>query len=164
MTGDEILTELGWSDDMIRGLLQIQTRPRRNVAKTDVTDTTANECWPPPRRERHGSRKCGGIRRYVVPRYDWHLDRVVSAIRSTVEGPGKPAVADALAAAIAKQEARERVASRRRKQEETEAARRLKEEVVVSGLRVELRALRATDPGMSQLTAWNTSPLTLPTG
>jgi hypothetical protein len=41
-----------------------------------------------------------GVRRwdgYALP-HDWHLDRVVSAIRSTVEGTGKPAVADALAA------------------------------------------------------------------
>jgi hypothetical protein len=35
----------------------------------------------------------------------------------------------------------------------TEAARRQEEEAVISALRVELRALRATDPGMSLLTA-----------
>jgi hypothetical protein len=77
---------------------------------------------------------------------DWHLERAVAAIRSAAEVPGKPAVADALAAAIAKQEARQRVAARKRKQEEAEAARRREEEAVVSGLRVELRALRTIDP------------------
>ena len=84
---------------------------------------------------------------------DWHLDRVVSAIRSAAQVPGKPAVADALAAAIARQQERERVAARKRKQEETEAAHRQEEEAVISALRVELRALRATDPGISLLTA-----------
>jgi hypothetical protein len=71
---------------------------------------------------------------------DWHLERAVAAIRSAAEVPGNPAVADALAAAIAKQE-------------ETEAAHRQEEEAVLSGLRIELRALCATDPGMSLLTA-----------
>ncbi len=96
-----------------------------------------------------------GVRRWdgYALHYDWHLDRVVSTIRSTTQVPGEPAVADALAAAIAKQNTRERVASRKRKQEEAETVSRLEEEVVVSGLRVELRALRATDPGMSLLTA-----------
>jgi hypothetical protein len=84
---------------------------------------------------------------------DWHLDRVVSAIRSAAQVPGQPEVADALAAAIANQEGRERVAARKREQEETEAARRREEETVISVLEVELRALRATDPGMSLLTA-----------
>jgi hypothetical protein len=49
---------------------------------------------------------------------DWHLDSAVSAIRSAAQHPGKPAVAEALAAAIAKQERRERVGARKRKQEE----------------------------------------------
>jgi len=95
-----------------------------------------------------------GVRRWdgYALHSDWHLDRVVSAIGSTVEVPGKP-VADALAAALAKQEARERVASRKRRQEEMKAKSRLEEEVVISGLQIELRALRATDPGMSLLTA-----------
>jgi hypothetical protein len=84
---------------------------------------------------------------------DWNLDRVVSAIRTAAKVPGKPAVADALAAAIAKQEERERVAACRRKQEETEAARQQEEEAVISTLRVELRALRGTDPGMTLLNA-----------
>jgi hypothetical protein len=84
---------------------------------------------------------------------DWHLERAVAAIRSAAEVPGEPAVADALAAAIAKQQARERVAARMREQEETEAARRQEEEAVISTLRVELRALRSTDPGMTLLNA-----------
>jgi hypothetical protein len=84
---------------------------------------------------------------------DWHLDRAVSAIRSAAEVPGEPEVADALAAAIAKQGRRERLAARKREQEETEAARRLEEDALVSLLEVELRALCATDTGMSLLTA-----------
>jgi hypothetical protein len=84
--------------------------------------------------------------------YDWHVERVVSAIRSAAEDPSKRTVADALAEAIAKQNSRERVAARRRKQEETEAADRQEEEAAISVLRIELRALRATDPGMSLLT------------
>jgi hypothetical protein len=96
-----------------------------------------------------------GVRRWdgYALHNDWHLDRVVSNIRSAAQLPGKPAVADALAAAIAKQEGRERVAARKRKQEETEAARLQVEEAVVAGLEVELRALRATDSGMTLLTA-----------
>jgi hypothetical protein len=77
---------------------------------------------------------------------DWHLERAVAAIRSAAEVPGNPAVAGALAAAIAKQHGRVRVAARKRKQEETEAAHRHEEEAVVSGLQVELRVLRSTDP------------------
>ena len=89
-----------------------------------------------------------GVRRWdgYTMHDDWHLDRVVSAIRSATQAPGEPAIAEALAAAIAKQEARQRVAARKRKQEEAEAARRREEEAVVSGLRVELRALRTIDP------------------
>jgi hypothetical protein len=96
-----------------------------------------------------------GVRRWdgYALHSDWHLDRVVSAIGSTVEVPGKPAVADALVAALAKQDARERVASRKRRREEMKAASLLAEEVLISGLQIELRALRATDPGMSLLTA-----------
>ena len=96
-----------------------------------------------------------GVRRWdgYAMHDDWHLDRVVSAIKSAAQVPGKPEVADALAAAIAKQEARERVAPRKRKQEETSAARRQEEEALISALRVELRALCATDPGMTLLTA-----------
>jgi hypothetical protein len=95
-----------------------------------------------------------GVRRWdgYALLYDWHLDRVVSAIRSTVEVPGKPAVADALVAALAKQDARERVASRKRRQEEIKATSRLEEEAVISGLQIELRALRASDPSISLLT------------
>jgi hypothetical protein len=84
---------------------------------------------------------------------DWHLDRVVSAIRSAAESPGESAVAAALAAAIANQEARGRVAARKRKEVETEAAHRQEEEAVVAGLEGELRVLRSTHPGMTLLTA-----------
>ena len=96
-----------------------------------------------------------GVRRWdgYAIHNDWHLDRVVSAIRSAAQVPGNPEVADALAAAIAKQEARERVAARKREHEETEAARRQEEEAVISVLQADLRALRTTDPGMSLLTA-----------
>ena len=84
---------------------------------------------------------------------DWHLDRVVSAIRSAAKVPGEPEVADALAAAIAQQEERERAVARKGKQDEEEAARRRGEEAVLSGLEVELRELCAADPGMNLLTA-----------
>ena len=84
---------------------------------------------------------------------DWHLDRVLCAVRSAAEDPGTSSVANALAAAIAKQNARDRVSARKRKQEETEAAGRQEEEAMISGLEVELRALRATDPCMDLLTA-----------
>jgi hypothetical protein len=77
---------------------------------------------------------------------DWHVDRAVASIKSVAQVPGEPAVADALAAAIAKQEARERLVAHKRKQEETETALRQEEETVISGLHVELRALCATDP------------------
>ena len=96
-----------------------------------------------------------GVRRWdgYAMHDDWHLERVVSAIRSAAQVPGDPEVADALAAAIAKQEERERALGRKRKQEETEAARRQEEEAVVSGLEIELRELRAADPGMTLLNA-----------
>ena len=96
-----------------------------------------------------------GVRRWdgYAMHDDWHLDRVVSVIRSAAEGPGKQEVADVLAAAIAKQEARERLAFRTRKQEEMDAAHRREEEAVISGLLFELQALCAADPGMSLLTA-----------
>jgi hypothetical protein len=96
-----------------------------------------------------------GVRRWdgFVMHDDWHVERAVAAIRSAAQSPGNPEVADALAAAIAKQQGRERVAARKRKQEETDAAHRQEEEAVISGLRVELQAFCQTDPGMSLLTA-----------
>jgi hypothetical protein len=84
---------------------------------------------------------------------DWHLDRVVAAIRTAVHDTQNPAIANSLAAAVAKQQRRERAVARQRKQEETEAARREVEGAVISGLEVELRTLRATEPGMSLLDA-----------
>jgi hypothetical protein len=97
---------------------------------------------------------------FGVPRWndftmqnDWHLDRVLAAIRTAVQNTENPAIADALAAAIGRQQGRERLVARKRKQDEEEAARRQEEEAVVSALYVELRALRGTDPGMSLLDA-----------
>jgi hypothetical protein len=84
---------------------------------------------------------------------DWHLDRVLSAIGSAAEDPGTSAVANALAVAIAKQNARDRVAACKRKREEIETAGRQEQEAMISGLEVELRALRATDARMALLTA-----------
>jgi hypothetical protein len=45
------------------------------------------------------------------------------------------------------------VLARKREHEETAAAGRQEEEAVMSGLQVELRVLRDTDPGMSLLNA-----------
>jgi hypothetical protein len=96
-----------------------------------------------------------GVRRWdgYTMHDDWHLERVLSAIRSAAQGPGKPGVGDALAAAIGRQQGRERVLARKRKQDEEEAARRKEEEAVIFVLQVELQALRATDLGMSLLDA-----------
>ena len=57
---------------------------------------------------------------------------------------GDTAVADALAAAIRRQQGRERLVARKCKRDEEEAARR-QEEAVISRLWVELRELRDTD-------------------
>ena len=211
MTGDEIRAEMGWSDEMVRRLLQIPDAPAsirgkhkcdrynrdRVLAAAQTTqgraakrewdetlrDPTPNPGWTARLGdigrllgisavavgkilELLGYRSEGsvtdsavragcGVRRWngFTLFYDWQLDRVLSAIRAAAEDPGTSAVANALAAAIAKQNARDRVAACKRKQEETEAAARQEEEAIISGLEVELRALRATDPGMSLLTA-----------
>jgi hypothetical protein len=78
---------------------------------------------------------------------------MVSSIRSAAQGAGNAAVADALAAAIGRQQGRERLVARKRKRDDEEAARRQEEEAVLSGLRLELQALRTADPGMSLLDA-----------
>ena len=211
MTGDEIHAEMGWSDEMVRRLLQIPDAPAsiwgkhrcdrynrdRVLAAAQTTqgraakrewdetlrDPTPNSGWTARLGdiarllgisavavgkilELLGYRSEGsvtdsavragcGVRRWngFTLFYDWQLDRVLSAIRAAAEDPGTSAVANALAAAIAKQNARDRVAACKRKQEETEAAARQEEEAIISGLEVELRALRATDPGTSLLTA-----------
>ena len=196
MTREDIRTELGWSDDMIRSLLQSPdcTKTRRSNHKYEVHDLydrervlaaaqstegrAAKRQWEETLRgdtpnpgwttrlgdigralgitavaagkmlERLGYRVdkrvtdsavaagCG-VRRWdgYAMHDDWHLDRVVSAIRSAAQVPGNPDVANALAAGIAKREAKKRVAARKRKQEETEAARRQEEEAVISALR-----------------------------
>jgi hypothetical protein len=97
---------------------------------------------------------------FGVPRWndftmqnDWHLDRVLAAIRTAVQDTENPAVAHALATAIVKQQGRERSVARKRRQDEEEAARRQEEEAVMTGLQVELQVLRGTDPGMSLLDA-----------
>jgi hypothetical protein len=97
---------------------------------------------------------------FGVPRWngftmqdDWNLGLVVAATKSAAQDPEKPAIADALAAAVANQQGRERVAARKRKQDNEEGARRQEEEAVMSALQVELQALQASDPGMTLLTA-----------
>jgi hypothetical protein len=215
MTRADIRNELGWTDEMIRSLLQIPDSPNarrckdtgeytyglykreRVLAVAQSTKGRAakrrwdetlrgdapNPCWTTRlgdigqalgitglaagkilERLGYRSRKhvtdnavaagCG-VRRWdgYAMHDDWHLERVVSAIRSTAQVPSKPAVADALAAAIEKQAERERAVVRKREQEEEETARRQAEEAVISVLQVELRELRATDPGMSLLNA-----------
>jgi hypothetical protein len=96
-----------------------------------------------------------GVRRWdgYTMHDDWHLESVVSAIRSAAQSPSEPPVAEALAAAIANQQGRERVAARKREQQKTAAACRQEEVAVVSRLLVELRVLQASDPRMSLLTA-----------
>jgi hypothetical protein len=91
---------------------------------------------------------------------DWRLDRTVSAIRSAAQVSSTPAVADALAAAIAKQQGRERLVARKREQDLAEAARRQEKVAVMSALGVELPELRDTDPGMTLSMRWNSSRLT----
>jgi hypothetical protein len=63
-----------------------------------------------------------GVRRWdgFAIHDDWHQDRLVSAIRSAAQRPSNPEVADALAAAIASQQGRERMVTRKHKQAETE--------------------------------------------
>jgi hypothetical protein len=96
-----------------------------------------------------------GVRRWdgFAMHDDWHMDRVVSAIRLAAQACGDTTVADALAAAIGRQHGRERMVARKREQDEEEAARRQEEEAVMSALGLELRELRDTDSGMSLLNA-----------
>jgi hypothetical protein len=96
-----------------------------------------------------------GVRRWdgYTMHHDWHVERVVSAIRLAARVPGNPAIADALAAAIAKREGRDRALARERRQQETEAARRREQEDMISVLQLELLALRADNPAMNLLTA-----------
>jgi hypothetical protein len=89
-------------------------------------------------------RRCDGFTMHD----DWCLERALAAIRSAAELPGDAAIADALAAAIGRQQERERerVLARKRKGDEEEAAVRQGEEAVISVLRHELQILRAADP------------------
>jgi hypothetical protein len=91
---------------------------------------------------------------FGVPRWndftmqnDWHLDRVLAAIRTAVQDTENPAIANALAAAIAKQQGGSACWPG------SVNAGRQEEEAVMSGLQVELRVLRDTDSGMSLLNA-----------
>jgi hypothetical protein len=77
----------------------------------------------------------------------------LAAIRTAVQDTENPAIANALAAAIGRQQGRERALASKREQEEEEAARRQEQEAVMTGLQVELQALRDTDPGTSLLDA-----------
>jgi hypothetical protein len=95
---------------------------------------------------------------FGVPRWndftmqnDWHLDRVLAAIRTAVQDTENPAIANALAAAIAKQQDRVRAEDRRRTHEEMETAHRCEEEMTIAGLQAELVALRSSDPGINLL-------------
>jgi hypothetical protein len=214
MTRDDIRTEFGWCEDMIRSLLRfpdsIKTQRRQHTneqyelysrdrvlaasqtAEGRVTEGEWNETKRGDRPSSGWITRLGdiarplgitavaagrlleqlgyrsdkrataralttgcGMRRWDgnLIHYDWHLDRVVAAIRSAAQDPEKPAIADTLAASIAKQEWRERVVIRKRKQEEEEAARRQAEEAVISGLRAEVIALRVSDPSMGLLIA-----------
>jgi hypothetical protein len=96
-----------------------------------------------------------GMRRWDgdLIHYDWHLDRVLAAIRTAVQDTENPAIANALAAAIGRQQGRDRLVARKCKRDEEEAARRQEEETVISRLELELQALQASDPPMSLLTA-----------
>jgi hypothetical protein len=214
MTRAEIRTELGWSDDMIRSLLETpdspnarhckytgeytyglyyrervlaaaQTREGRTAKRRwdeTLRSNTPNPGWTTrlgdigqalgitafavgkaleqlgyrfDRRVTDAAVAAGcGVRRWdgYAMHDDWHLERVVSAIRSAAQVPGKPEVAD-LAAAIVEQEERELAVARKLERQETEATHRREEEAVLSRLLVELQALRANDSGMSLLAA-----------
>ena len=95
---------------------------------------------------------------FGVPRWndftmqnDWHLDRVLAAIRTALQDTENPAISNALAAAIAKQQDRVRAEDRRRTHEEREAGHRCEEEMTIADLQAELVALRSSDPGISLL-------------
>ncbi len=215
MTRADIRTELGWSDDLIRSLLQIPDSPNarrckdtgeytyglynreRVLAAAQTTEgQAAKRQWDETLRgnmpnpgwttrlgdigrplgitavavgkilERLGYRfdkrvtdkavaaGCG-VRRWdgYAMHDDWHLDRVVSTIRSAAQFRCKPAIADALDTAIAQQEERERAVARKLERQKTEATHRREEEAMLSRLLVELRELRVTDPGMTLLNA-----------
>jgi hypothetical protein len=96
-----------------------------------------------------------GVRRWDGDRFhiDWHRDRVVEAIRAPAQSRGDTLVEDALAVAVAKEDAAARAATRKREQQDIEAARQREEEAVILGLESELRALLATDPEIGMLNA-----------
>jgi hypothetical protein len=78
---------------------------------------------------------------------------VVEAIRLAASCPDTPEIADAIAADVARQEAKAALAARRRQKEEAEAAQRRRSEAEMSGLEAELAVLMAGDPDMCLLDA-----------
>jgi hypothetical protein len=92
-----------------------------------------------------------GVRRFDRERFfvEWHRDRVVGAIRSAVADPDNPAATDAFRKAVARQEAKRRLAERRRQKEEVEAALRGASKAVVEGLKAELTAMMENDHDMA---------------
>jgi hypothetical protein len=95
------------------------------------------------------------VRRWDGERFfiDWNRDRVVEAIRSAAACPDNPAVADAFEKAVVRQEAKERLAERRRQKKKVETAKRGTREAEVDGLKAELTALMASDPDMPLMDA-----------
>jgi hypothetical protein len=91
-----------------------------------------------------GARRWDGERFFI----DWHRDRVVEAIRFAVASPDNPEAACAFEKAVARQEAKERLAECRRQKEEVEAALRWRREAELDGLKADLAALMASDPDM----------------
>jgi hypothetical protein len=91
-----------------------------------------------------GARRWDGERFFI----DWHRDRVVEAIRFAVASPDNPEAAGAFEKAVARQEAKERLAECRRQKEEVEAALRRRREAELDGLKADLAALMASDPDM----------------
>jgi hypothetical protein len=96
-----------------------------------------------------------GVRRYDGDWFhvDWHRDRVVEAIRLAARSGENPAVADALAAAIAKEEAKGLSAAQGRRRQENEAAQLRDRQAQMEGLKAELAALVAGHPDMGLLDA-----------
>ena len=133
----DIGRELGINAVPVGRILQLMgLRSRRQVTESAVVAG-------------FGVRRWDGYRTY----HDWHQDRAVAAIKAAACRNGDSAVANALEAAVVRQQAMEQGLVQRRRREEAEAARRREEENVIVGQQAELVALRAIVPGMSLLTA-----------
>ena len=96
-----------------------------------------------------------GVRRWNGDRFytDWHIDRVVDAIRRAAACPNEPAVADALAAAVAKQQTKKQLIARRQRQKEVEAAQRRERQAVMAALQAELAVLMSSASDLPLLEA-----------